>query len=256
MKTFLSLVVFSLKENLKTKLYLVLFLFSIVLIFIGLLLTQLSGFEQPQRVLINTGIAMIELFCLVVVLLNSVGIFLQDLETKSIYLVLSKPISRTSYIIAKFIGLLLVTIINILIMSSIHVLLIKISKWNINIEYLLVLITIFLKVGIISSVSLLTSIAMTSQTVSVITSLLVWISGHFITELQFIIKKTQSIPLKMIFNSIIYLIPNFQYLNIKDFFDSPYFVSKFSIIFGILYWLVYSSSVLTISCVVFNKKNL
>ncbi len=256
MKNFISLVIFSIKENLKTKLYTIILTFSTVIVFIGLLLTGLSGFENPQRVLVNTGIAMIELFCLVIILINSIAILLQDIETKSIYLVLSKPVSRTKYIIAKYCGLLLFTIINISIMATIHIALLKISKWTISKEYFLTLFTIFLKTGIISSISILSAIAMTSQVSSVIISFLLWIAGHFVSELLFIAKRIKILPLSALVKLICYIIPNFQYLNIKDFFDSAYFLSNFNLIYGIIYWLVYSCAVLTISCVVFSRKNL
>lgn len=256
MKNFLSLAIFSIKENLKTKLYLIISIFSVILIFIGLLLTGLSGFEQPQRVLVNTGIAMIELFCLIIIITNSVSIFLQDIETKSIYLILSKSVSRTKYIISKYFGLLLFTIINILIMSVIHIILLRISKWHIPNGYFLTLLTIFLKIGIISSVAILTAVSMTSQAVSVITSLLLWIAGHFVSELIFITKRIQILPLRVLIKIICYFIPNFQYLNIKDYFDTPYFLANFNVLFGIGYWLLYSFIVVTIACVIFSEKNL
>lgn len=257
MKNFFSIVIYSVKENLKTKFYIVLLLFTTVLIFISLLLTGLSGFEQPYRVLVNSGIVLIEMFCLALILLNSVNLFLQEVETKSIYIILSKPISRTKYIISKYIGLLVLTIVNILITSIIHLCLIKISKWNVNYYiYLLTLITIFLKTGLTASISLLTTVVMTSQTAAVVTCILLWVAGHFTTEFLFIIKKIKILFLKVFFNIVYYLIPNFQYFNIKDYYDSEFFIQKFDIWTGLLYWLAYITVVLFFTCIVFKKKNL
>ncbi len=247
---------FSLKENLKTKLYLVFLLFSFSLIFIGLLLTGLSGFEQPQRVLLNTGIAMIELFCLILVLLNSVDLFLQDVETKSIYIVLSKPISRTKYMLGKYFGMLLTVIVSIFIMSIFHLLLIKISKWYVSKEYFLTIFCIFLKMCIVSSITLFTVVSMTSRSVAAIVSTLLWIAGHFTSELMFIIKKIKVDVVKYFFKLIYYIIPNFQLLNLKDFFDNQYFVSQYSLLKAILYTYVYSSVFLFLACFVFKDKDL
>lgn len=256
MKTLISIAIFSLKENLKTKFYLVLLIFTTILIFIGLLLTGLSGFEQPQRVLVNTGIAAIELFCLFLVLLNSVNLFLQDIETKSIYVILSKPVSRSEYIIGKYLGSLLVIIINILIMSTIHVGMLSIVKWYPTKEYYLTMISIFLKIGIIASISILATVAMTSQAVAVITSLLLWIAGHFISEILFLASKIKFEVLRYFLKICCYFIPNFQYFNIKDYFDTPYFLKQFNLLLGICYWLVYNAVVIGLSCLVFRKKDL
>jgi ABC-type transport system involved in multi-copper enzyme maturation permease subunit len=252
----LSLIIFSIKENIKTKFYLVITIFSIFIIFVSLLLKGLSGFEQPQRILVNTGLAMIELFCLVTILLNTAGLLLQDIETKSIYIVLSKPISRSKYIFSKYIGLLCLTLFNIIFMAFIHLIFIKISNWHVTKEYFLALGTIFLKSGLIGSISLFTVVSMTSQTSAIITSFLLWIMGHFSSELNFIVGKIQTSFLQIILKIFIYLIPNFQYFNIKDYFDSAYFVSKFNIFWGLAYWLVYNSFLILFTMLVFEKKNL
>ncbi len=256
MKTIFSLVVFSIKENIKTKIYLILSIFSILMIFVSLLLTGLSGFEQPQRILVNTGIAMIELFCLVVILLNSAGLLLQDIDTKSIYLALSKPISRGQYILSKYLGLISITLFNLIIMSFIHIIFIKILKWYIDSRYFLTLFTTFLKIGLISSISLFMIITMTSQTGAVVTSLLLWIVGHFTSEINFIINKITSSILRTVFKIILYIIPNFQYFNIKDYFDSYYFVSKINFSLGILYWFSYNFMMIVLTIYVFKNKDL
>ncbi|MFN3550730.1 MAG: ABC transporter permease [Endomicrobiia bacterium] len=256
MRTIFSLMIFSMKENIKTKIYLILSIFSILMIFVSLLLTGLSGFEQPQRILVNTGIAMIELFCLVVILLNSAGLLLQDIETKSIYLALSKPVSREKYILGKYLGLITITLFNLVIMSGIHLIFIKISRWYVDSKYFLTLFTIFLKIGLISSVSLFMIITMTSQTSAVVTSLLLWIVGHFTSEIDFIINKISSLILRIVLKTIFYIIPNFQYFNIKDYFDSHYFVSKINFGLGILYWFVYNIMMIILTVYVFKNKDL
>ncbi|MFQ3675405.1 MAG: ABC transporter permease subunit [Endomicrobiia bacterium] len=257
MNTTIKMIIFSIKENIKTRIYLILTIFSLILIFIGLLLTGLSGFEQPYRVLINTGLSMIELFCLLIILLNSAGIVLQDIENKSVYLILSKPISRVQYVINKYLGFLCVIIINVLFMSLIHLILIKISKGEINFShYILVIFSIILKVGLVSAITLFLVISMTSQTAAVITSLLIWVAGHFLNEFKFIIERNTNWLLKFFMNIVYYLIPNFQYFNLKDFYDNSYIISNFSIFFSLGYWVFYASVLVMLAAYIFNKKDL
>ncbi|MEN3013846.1 MAG: ABC transporter permease [Endomicrobiia bacterium] len=256
MNSLFNIIFYSVKENFKTKIYVTVVLFSMVLIFIGFLLTGLSGFEQPQRVLVNTGIAMIEIFCLILILLNSVGLFLQEVDTKNIYILLSKPISRNKYILGRYIGFLVVIILSIFIMCCVHIVFLKIVKWNINKEYFLTLFTIFFKSTLITSVALLATLLTTSHLSAAIISLLLWIAGHFTSEFMFIVGKIKIKFLQVFLKITYYLIPNFQYFNIKDFFDSPDFVSKFNLIKGILYCLSYTLICLSLSCILFKKKDL
>lgn len=256
MKTLLNIIFYSIKENLRTKIYLVVILFSVVLVFVGFLLMGLSGFEQPQRILVNTGIATIEIFCLVLMLLNSVGLLLQEIENKTIYLVLSKPISRTKYIVGKYIGLLMVALLTILLMSCIHLIFIRISRWYVPKEYFLTIFAIFLKIGMITSIAIFFALVMTSQIASVTVCLLLWIVGHFSSEFIFIVEKIKSKSIQIFLKTVYYLIPNFQYFNFKDFFDSSEFVSKISLTKGLTYWLLYNVICIFLSCILFRKKDL
>lgn len=257
MNTTIKMIIFSIKENIKTRMYLILLIFSLILIFIGLLLTGLSGFEQPYRVLVNTGFSMIELFCLLIILLNSAWIVLQDIENKSIYLILSKPISRFQYIVNKYLGFLCVIIMNVLFMSLIHLVFIKISRGEINyFQYILVIFSIILKVGLISAITLFLVISMTSHTAAVITSLLIWIAGHFLNEFKFILEKNTNFMIKTFMRIIYYLIPNFQYFNLKDFYNNLYMISQFNIFFSISYWIIYTSIIIVLTAYIFNKKDL
>lgn len=256
MKTLLNIVLYSIKENFRTKIYLVVSIFSIVLVFIGFLLIGLSGFEQPQRILVNTGIATMEIFCLVILLLNSINLFLQEIENKTIYLVLSKPVSRTKYIIGKYIGLLIVAFLSLFFMCCIHLIFIKIAKWYVTKEYFLTIFSIFLKIGMITSIALFLALAMTSQIASVIICLLVWIAGHFSLEFVFIIEKIKIKSIQILLKTIYYILPNFQYYNLKDYFESTYFVSKFSLLEGILYWIAYNTICICLACLLFRKKDI
>jgi len=200
---------------------------------------------------------MIELFCLLIILLNSAGIVLQDIENKSVYLILSKPISRFQYVINKYIGFLCVIVMNVLFMSLIHLIFIKISRGEINyFQYILVIFSIILKVGLVSAITLFLVISMTSQTAAVITSILIWVAGHFLNEFKFILEKNTNFVIKIFMEIIYYLIPNFQYFNLKDSYDNLYIVSKFNIFFGISYWIIYTSIIIMLTAHIFNKKDL
>jgi len=66
MKAMWALIRFSVLENLRSRTYLVLALFAAAMMLVGLMLTVLGGTEFPERVLVDTGLAMAELFCLLV----------------------------------------------------------------------------------------------------------------------------------------------------------------------------------------------
>ena len=55
---------------------------------------------------------------------------------------------------------------------------------------------------------------------------------------------------------IYYLVPNFQYLNVKDFYDNKYILPQFNVFVSFIYFLAYVSVVLILTNYSFKKKNL
>jgi hypothetical protein len=97
---------------------------------------------------------------------------------------------------------------------------------------------------------------MTSRSVAVITSVLLWIAGHFTSELMFMIKKIKIVVVKILLEIFYYIIPNFQLLNLKDYFNSPYFVAQFSLLKALVYTVIYSAIFLFLTCLMFKNKDL
>jgi ABC-type transport system involved in multi-copper enzyme maturation permease subunit len=83
-------------------LYLIVF-FGVILIVFSLLLASLS-LGQKDKIILDFGLAMIEVFGIVSVVFVGSQILFKEIEGKTIYLILSKPIKRSAFILGKFIG--------------------------------------------------------------------------------------------------------------------------------------------------------
>lgn len=94
----------------------------IILIF-ALLLMASSGIVRDltiaahDRVVRDLGLAAINFFGLAVAILVGIGLVYNELDKKSIYTIVSKPVSRWQFLLGKYFGLLLTIYVNILIMG-------------------------------------------------------------------------------------------------------------------------------------------
>lgn len=87
-------------------LYLILF-FGVILIVFSLVLAALS-LGQTEKIVSDFGLAMIEMFGLLSVIFIGSQILFKEIEGKTIYLILSKPIARWEFILGKFFGFSLI----------------------------------------------------------------------------------------------------------------------------------------------------
>lgn len=86
------------KEIVRNKfLYLILF-FAFVFIIFSLALSQLT-IGQGEKVIIDFGLGMIEVFGLIGVLFVGSQLLFKEVEGKTIFLILSKPIKRQDFIL-------------------------------------------------------------------------------------------------------------------------------------------------------------
>lgn len=116
-----TLAVNTVREAVRSKVLYVLLFFALVLIGTGVLLSTLSYVER-ERILQDVGLASIRLFGAAIALLVGVGLIHKEVDRRTIFTILSKPVSRSEFLIGKFAGLVVTLWIQVGIMAACFVL--------------------------------------------------------------------------------------------------------------------------------------
>ena len=72
---------------------------------------------ERERILQDVGLAAIRLMSVGIATFVGVGLIHGEVERRTIYTILSKPISRTQFLLGKYLGLVFTTWIQLAIMS-------------------------------------------------------------------------------------------------------------------------------------------
>lgn len=244
---------YTFKENVRNKVFYVLILFTVV-IFAASMLFGILAQEQQQRMLQDMGLVIIELFTLLVAIYAGVTLVLEEVESKTIYAILTRPVPRWNYILGRYLGILAVVVLSLLIMSGIHLTIMKFNKWNFSLGYLFVVANIGFKISLILAISFFFALFSTSAVSGLAFTSFFWILGHFSEELKFMSEKVGS-PIAIWAGKLFYyLIPNFQYYNFRDRWDTMGTVSIEFIGYSILYLIVYVTACLFLTNVFFSRK--
>jgi len=240
------------KEIVRNKfLYLILF-FAFVFIIFSILLWKLTIWDD-NKIIVDFGLAMIEIFGLVWVLFVGSQLLFKEIEWKTIFLILSKPIKRYEFILWKLLGFS-ITIFLIILLESILFLGVLLIKW-INIDSLISfsLIATFFKLEICLWLVFFFSTFM-SNILTILVTLMVYFLSHNFSIMLDIAHKAQN-QIMIYFTKLLQLLfPPFEALNIKDVIGSfqnynfTYFASN--ITYAIMYfWLIVFFSI-----IIFDKK--
>ena len=104
------------KEAVRNRVLYVLLFFSVLILF-GAWLASTLSIERPERIVRDLGVAAINVISGLIAVFVGIGLVYNDLDKKTIYTVVSKPISRWQFIVGKYIGLLGTILVNVLIMT-------------------------------------------------------------------------------------------------------------------------------------------
>ena len=91
-------------------------LFAVLLIAASLLLGQLTA-GQEVKIIKDLGLAAISIFGLFIAIFIGIGLVSKEVERRSIYALLVKPMSRPQFVLGKFLGLVLTLAVNVAVMT-------------------------------------------------------------------------------------------------------------------------------------------
>jgi len=238
----------SLAEYLHSKVAAFFFIFAALLIYVSLLLGVMAV-DQEKRTLIDFGLAMSELSIFAFAIFWASMTIQKEMDTKTIYLILSRPVRRADYIAGKLLGIYLTTAVVYLAVSAIHLSLLFLKGHSVPGIYFTAVLFSYFKIVIISSIAMLITSFTTSSFSSVLISVMVWILGHFTSEMKYLLDKLAGVKLYAL-KFFLFLTPNFQLFNVKDVLSS----SGGDFLKPALYFVSYVTALYFANVFVFRKK--
>jgi len=254
MKTIAILAVNSWQDNLRNRFFLLSLIFSGVILYFSLLLGLLAA-DQELRVLLDFGLAFIEFMGLVGGVYGAATAILREMETKTIYLILTRPVTRGEYLIGRFLGLMLSVLAAMLLMACVHLIILFAKGWEWKSYYLLAFFGAYLKVLLTASLTVFLALSSTSVLSALTIASILWILGHVLPEIRFLIahkaRHSQATPLLI----LSYIVPNLNMYNIRDRLDpTSASMPEFSALKWLFYAAAYSGVWLTLSRFLIKKK--
>lgn len=249
MNNIIAIAKYTVKENIRNKVFYVLLLFAMTIIGANILFGALAGDEQI-RLLLDLGLGAIEIFGLLVSIFVAVSLVLEEVESKTIYLLLSRPLKRMDYMLGRYFGMILTVVVGLVIMVVLHFVFLQAVGWETDLKYFIAIFGIILKIILISTLALFFSLFSTSAVASIVFTIFFWILGHFGTEMKFLSSKITNVFLKILLKVFFYITPNFQFMNFRDFLES----GNVSFTVPIIYTVVYSTVCIILCSILFSKK--
>jgi hypothetical protein len=105
------------REAVRDKILYVLLVFGVLLILVSRAIGWVS-FGGESKIMTDIGLAAIWMFAGMVSIFIGTGLIYKEIDKRTIYTVLAKPVERWQFLAGKYLGLLLTTAVNMLLLSS------------------------------------------------------------------------------------------------------------------------------------------
>ena len=214
------------RESVRDKVLYSLVFFAILLIAASYLLGQLTA-GQDVKIIKDLGLAATSIIGLFIAVFIGVGLVSKEVERRSVYALLAKPIRRHEFVLGKYLGLVLTLAVNVAVMAiALYVVLAYMAwmapgsaqaAWDapaLDPALLTAVFLIFVELCLITAVALFFS-TFSSPILSAVLTFGVYVVGHFDADLRGFESVVSSPFAAALARGAYYVLPNLASFDVK-----------------------------------------
>jgi len=241
------------KESIRDKVLYGLVVFGTIFIGASRILKPLTIGEE-LKITKDIGLASISFFGLLIAVFVGTRLVYQEMEKKTIYTIIPKPVERWQFLLGKYIGLVLVIATVVVIMTLWVFIVLFVTTGRFDSNLLLAISYIFLELMVVTAIALFFS-TFTTYIASGIFIFMLYFVGHLTRDILVFAEKTSS-KFIMIFSHIIYFfLPNLSNFNIKGEVVHNVPIDRSFLFFSLSYGLIYIIFLLLVSIIIFQQRD-
>uniref|UniRef100_A0A7V3PSC8 ABC transporter permease n=1 Tax=candidate division WOR-3 bacterium TaxID=2052148 RepID=A0A7V3PSC8_UNCW3 len=232
----------------------------VALIIIAILVMASAKVIQPvalgeaEKIIKDLGLSAITLFCVLIAILVGGRIVYREVEKRTIYLLLARPVHRAEFIIGKYLGMMLVLTVSLVMMTAGFYLVLFISGVKPDPRLLWAVLMTCFELSILTAVAILFSTFVTPIASAVFTFFIYFI-GHSIPLLKQLAAISPAVVVKFIGLFLYYLLPNLTNFNIRGDVVHGAPLNPLAMVIASGYSIVYTFTLLLIAVIVFNRRD-
>ncbi len=170
------------REAIRNKFIYTLLFFALAMMLLGTVLSMLSYVER-ERIVQDFAFASIRLFSVAIAVFIGVGLIHKEVERRTVYTILSKPLSRAEFLIGKYTGLILIIWLQVTIMASFFAGVSLLMGAPLGFSHLAALALTAVELALVVALATLFS-SFTTPLLASFFSCGLWLAGHLTRDLR------------------------------------------------------------------------
>lgn len=244
------------RESVRDRVLYNLIFFALLMIGASLLIGELA-IGDLAKVIADIGLSAMRFFGMLIAIFIGIQLVYKEIERRTIYGLLAKPLRRSELVLGKFFGLGTTLAVNVAVMLAGIVLAVLVVSGGYAPQVVSVLpagYLVFLELLVTTAVALAFS-TISSPALSALFTFMLYIAGNFSSNLNEMAAMSESAATKAILTAIHYVLPNLSFFNAIGLASSGGMVPGDRVLAATLYAAVYCSILLAIAVLVFERRD-
>jgi ABC-type transport system involved in multi-copper enzyme maturation permease subunit len=228
-------------------------LFALLLIIALRLLPEMSAGTE-NKIIIDFGLAAIEVFSVIIAIFVGTGLINKEIEKRTVLVLIPKPLLRAELIIGKHLGLSGVLAVLLVTMTVLYLALLSFSRIDYPLGSILVATFYqFLMLSLITAVALMFGV-FTSSLLATLLTFSVYLMGNFSRDLVALGNLSRNAHIKVLTDNLYLVLPDLSRLNLKN--EAVYGIlpSPITLLGNGVYGLFYTALLLAIAILIFSRR--
>ncbi len=241
--------------------------FAVLLMAASFLLAQLTA-GQDVKIIKDLGLSAASLIGVFIAIFIGVGLVTKEVERRSIYSLISKPVTRAQFVMGKYVGLVLTLVVNLAVMAAAFYAVLAYLDWltpdNVKRAWeapatdprmLKAFALIGVQLMLVTAVALFVS-TVSSPFLSVALTAAVYVIGHFSADLRNFGDVVESPAAATLGRALYYVLPNLAPLNVQAEVVHAQPVTAQYMVMASLPAAIYIALLVTAAVIVFTRRDL
>ncbi|MFA5624529.1 MAG: ABC transporter permease subunit [Bradymonadales bacterium] len=241
------------REAIRNKILYGIGFFALVILLFSLVLGELSLYEQ-ERVIKNVGLGFLSILGVSLAIFTGVGMLQREIQEKTIYTILSKPIYRGTAIVGKFLGIALTLGVELIVMYVIFSAILLARGMSLDLILFQAFWLIYCQSLIIAATAILFS-SFSDRLLSVILSVSIFILGSLHEQISYFAERQESQAIRALMRSGQFLLPNLSQFNLSASVSYSIHVQGSYVAFASLHALAVIFVMLCIAVIIFERRD-
>lgn len=256
MRALLAIAGNTVQEALRERLLYNLAAFALLMVVGSLTISRLTIGEQA-RIITNIGTGATQLFGTLIAVFLGVGLVTRELDRRTCYTVLARPVSRAAFVAGKYLGLLATLALNVALMGLATAAMLLVYRGDLSFlggAFLGAFGLLVLQLAICGALAVMFS-TFTTATLSSIFSLSVIGAGWLFTEVRNFWLTARTVEMKPLVSVLDFLLPNMGLVDLKEaaVYGDP--VTLGSFLGRAAYGAAYAAALVALAALVFSRRD-